>query len=86
MFDRSAADAVGEVTSCGDDQLTSFAALAKAAYNDVTTWDSTTVSIVGVIIGKYISHLNPNFKFCNKKIYLIVTFRMFCKVNFTCCL
>jgi hypothetical protein len=49
---RSSVDAVGEVTSCTEGQLNSFAALAKTAYgSDVTLWSTTTISNVGVVIG-----------------------------------
>ncbi|KAK3091229.1 hypothetical protein FSP39_018115, partial [Pinctada imbricata] len=49
---QSAADAVGEVTSCTDLQLYEYALLAKTAYgSDVTTWDSSTISNLGVVIG-----------------------------------
>ena len=49
---RSAADAVGEVTSCSDGQLSSFITLAKSAYgSDITTWDSTTITNIGIVIG-----------------------------------
>ena len=49
---RASADAVGEVTSCSDLQLYEYAQLAKAAYgSDVTTWDSATISNVGIVIG-----------------------------------
>lgn len=48
----SAADAVGEVTSCSEEQLNAFMALAKSAYgNDVAVWDTTTISNVGIVIG-----------------------------------
>ncbi|XP_076073209.1 uncharacterized protein LOC143044873 [Mytilus galloprovincialis] len=48
----SAADAVGEVTSCSDGQLSSFITLAKSAYgSDITTWDSTTITNIGIVIG-----------------------------------
>ncbi|XP_069122944.1 platelet binding protein GspB-like [Argopecten irradians] len=49
---QNAADAVGEVTSCEDTQLQAFAALAKAAYgSDVTQWDTTVITNVGIVIG-----------------------------------
>ncbi|XP_021374574.1 uncharacterized protein LOC110463941 [Mizuhopecten yessoensis] len=49
---QSAADAVGELTSCEDTQLQAFAALAKATYgSDITTWDTTVITNVGIVIG-----------------------------------
>jgi len=49
---RDSADSVGEVTSCTDAQLYQWALLAKSEYgSDVTTWDSTTVSNIGIVIG-----------------------------------
>ncbi|VDI19878.1 Hypothetical predicted protein [Mytilus galloprovincialis] len=48
----SAADAVSEVTSCSDGQLSSFITLAKSTYgSDITTWDSTTITNIGIVIG-----------------------------------
>ncbi|OWF40358.1 Stereocilin [Mizuhopecten yessoensis] len=49
---KNAADSIGELTSCDDTQLQSFAALAKAAYgSDVTTWLSSVISNIGITIG-----------------------------------
>ncbi|XP_021344704.1 uncharacterized protein LOC110444667, partial [Mizuhopecten yessoensis] len=49
---KNAADSIGELTSCEDTQLQSFAALAKAAYgSDVTTWLSSVISNIGITIG-----------------------------------
>ncbi|XP_069122945.1 otoancorin-like [Argopecten irradians] len=49
---KDAADSVGELTSCNDTQLTAFATLAKAAYgSNVTSWLSSVISNIGVIIG-----------------------------------
>ncbi|XP_033754416.1 uncharacterized protein LOC117337512 [Pecten maximus] len=49
---QSAADAVGELTSCEDTQLQAFAILAKAAYgSDITLWDTTVITNVGIVIG-----------------------------------
>ncbi|XP_060066619.1 otoancorin-like [Ylistrum balloti] len=49
---RNAADSIGELTSCDNTQLQSFAALAKAAYgSDVTTWSSAVISNIGITIG-----------------------------------
>lgn len=54
FFIRNSADAVGEVTTCQDLQLVEFARLAKTAYgSDITTWDTSTISTVGVVIGQY---------------------------------
>lgn len=54
LFCRSAADAVGEVTSCDEEQLASFMVLAKNAYgSDVTKWDFTTVGNIGTVIGMF---------------------------------
>ncbi|XP_033763383.1 otoancorin-like [Pecten maximus] len=49
---QSAVDAIGELTSCENNQLQAFVSHAKNAYgSDVTTWDSTVITNVGTSIG-----------------------------------
>ena len=52
-FDRGAADKVGEVTSCTEQQMVEFANLAKTAYGATSSWSSVQVTYVGVHVGMY---------------------------------
>ncbi|KAK3091956.1 hypothetical protein FSP39_024001 [Pinctada imbricata] len=48
----SAADSVGEVTSCSEQQMVEFANLAKVIYtSNVASWSSVQIAAVGVHIG-----------------------------------
>ncbi|KAK3093276.1 hypothetical protein FSP39_013553 [Pinctada imbricata] len=48
----AAADSIGDVTSCSEQQLTELATLAKAYYSsNITAWTDATMTELGIVIG-----------------------------------
>ncbi|KAK3093260.1 hypothetical protein FSP39_013347 [Pinctada imbricata] len=48
----AAADSIGDLTSCSEQQLTELATLAKTYYSsDITAWTDATITELGIVIG-----------------------------------